>query len=104
MGRGGVFYLEEARFLVCGCDLPTGCLLSPALSSRDGKRGGGGARARPCGGRRSGGQGLLIPPRVERVGVPEVGRVARCDNQTMANGHGINQTIPKGLRLAFHFR
>ena len=46
--------------------------------------------------------GVLIPPRVESVRVPKVRRVARCDNQTMANGHCINQTIPKGLRLAFH--
>ena len=36
--------LRTVPFLVCCFGSPTGCLLSPALSSRDGKRGGGGAR------------------------------------------------------------
>ena len=53
LGRGGAFSLEAARFLVCGCGLPTGGLLSPTLSSRGGKRGGGGARPCHCDGWRS---------------------------------------------------
>ena len=35
--------LRMVPFLVCGLGSPTGCLLSPALSSRGGKRGGRGA-------------------------------------------------------------
>ena len=47
--NGGEGWGEEARFLGCSFGSPRRCLLSPALSSRDGKRGRRRARHRPCG-------------------------------------------------------
>ena len=44
--------------------------------------------------------GVLIP-RVERFGVSKIFSVAGGDNQIVPHRHGVNQTVPQRLRLAF---
>lgn len=61
-----------------------------------------GVSAANSGGRRIGPARWFELPRIHRLGVPEILRVARRNEGAVTNRHRINQTVPKRLWIAFH--